>query len=252
MPMDLRNAVITDITDVFTVYSVKDRFERMHNRKCYGLSLCRAGQITYIQNGKEYLSEVDTVAILPKGCTYWIRGDKTGYFPLINFECREFLCDTVTVLPVENAEELIADYERIQKLFFCEGNHAQIFSIFYGMLHKLSSDTIPFQLERAVQLIKNEYGNPLLTNAVLAAECNMSEVYFRKLFTEHFKISPKQYVIDVRIQEAKRMLAQGVYSVAAVSEQCGFSGPYHFCRVFKQRTGTTPTEYRKENLIYKI
>ena len=71
-------------------------------------------------------------------------------------------------------------------------------------------------------------------------------------FIKHFGTSPKQFIIDLRIQRAKQMLAEGALSVSIISEKCGFSNPYHFCRLFKQRVGITPSEYRKANLIYEI
>ena len=40
--------------------------------------------------------------------------------------------------------------------------------------------------------------------------------------------------------------------INAVAEHCGFSNQYHFCRLFKEKTGLTPTEYMKQNRIYKI
>ncbi|MBQ4353628.1 MAG: helix-turn-helix transcriptional regulator [Clostridia bacterium] len=224
----------------------------MTNRNTYGLSFCRDGQITYIQDGAAYVSNKNCAVILPKGGTYFIKRDKTGTFPVINFDCLDFLCDTVTIVPVRNAEELTADYERMKKLFCFDGNRAQIFSIFYSMLHKLCSDDIPHELRGAVRLIRDDCCDVSLTNARLARECNISEVYFRKLFTKHFGISPKQYIIDLRIQKAKQMLAEGGMSVSVILEKCGFSNPYHFCRLFKQRVGITPSEYRKANLTYEI
>lgn len=250
--MNLKNVTVTEISNVVTVYSEKGRRDRMTNRQSYGLSFCKAGQITYVQNGYEYVSNKDCAVILPKGGTYFIQRDTNGEFPLINFDCLESLCDTVTVIPLQNAEELITDYERMEKLFGFDENRTQIFSIFYGMLHKLCTDDVPRELLSAVRLISSDYSDASLTNAKLAAVCNISEVYFRKLFTKHFGISPKQYIIDVRIQKTKQLLAEGALSAAAISEKCGFSNPYHFCRLFKQHTGITPSEYRKANLIYKI
>ena len=246
--MDLCNTTVTEINNVVTVYSEKG-IDKTVKRKHYGLSLCYEGQITYIQNGKEYVSCKGTAVILPKGGTYRIERNKTGRFPVINFECLDFLCDTVTVIPVQHADELLADYERMNKLFCFKGTRAQLFGIFYSMLHKLSADDIPPELQRAMRLIKSDFCDTALTNAGIAAECNMSEVYFRKLFTKHFGISPKQFIIDRRIQKAKQLLSEGMPSISAVSERCGFSNPYHFCRLFKEHTGATPTEYRKENLI---
>ena len=250
--MDLKGITVTEIKNAVTIYSEKGRLDKMTGRRSFGLSLCKEGQITYVQNGCEYVSNKGSAVILPKGATYVIKGDASGAFPLINFDCLDFLCDTVTVIPTRNVEELIADYERIKKLFGFAENRTQIFSIFYGMLHKLSSDNIPRELLGAVRVIDSDYADATLTNARLAAACNISEVYFRKLFTKHFGISPKQFVIDVRMQKAKQLLAEGAWSAATIAEKCGFSNPYHFCRLFKEHTGTTPSAYRKANRIYKI
>ena len=250
--MELKSITVTEISGIITVYSERGKFDKTTNRKNYGLSLCSEGQITYIQDGKKYISDKNTAVILPKGGTYFIQRNKTGLFPVINFDCLDFLCDTVTVIPIQNTAQLLADYERIKKHFLFDGNRAQIFSIFYEMIHKLSSDNIPYELKAAMRLIKNNFCDTSLTNARLSNECNISEVYFRKLFTKHFGISPKQFIIDMRVQKAKQLLTEGVLTVCAISESCGFANPYHFSRLFKQHTGITPSEYRKSNLIHEI
>lgn len=247
--MNLNQITVTEITDIVTVHSEKGRRDLMADRKSYGLSLCREGRITYIQDGMEYISNRDCAVILPKGKTYTVKRDTNGEFPVINFDCKEPLCDKITVIPLRNGGELIADFERMRRLSCFGESRAQIFSIFYGMLHKLGSDSTPRELLGAMRLIKSDYCDVSLTNAELAAACNISEVYFRKLFRKHFGISPKQFVIDVRIGRAKQLLEEGALSVSDISESCGFSNPYHFCRLFKQHTGATPTEYRRENTL---
>ena len=157
--MNMENITVTEISNVVTIYSDKSRHNRMVNRGSYGLSFCKEGQITYIQNGSEYISNKDCAIILPKGGTYFIKRDKAGEFPVINFDCLDFLCDTITVIPVRNAEELISDYERMKKLFGFDGSRTKIFSIFYGMLHKLCSDDVPRELRSAVRLISNDYSD---------------------------------------------------------------------------------------------
>lgn len=250
--MDLSNVVISMITGVITVFSEKCRLEKMQNRKYYGLSLCIDGQITYIQEGREYVSDPSTAIILPKNQSYFIRGDSTGHFPVINFDCTEFLCDTITVINIQERQQLLSDYERLKNLICFDGSRPKIFSIFYDMLHKLCIGNIPYELRRAVQIIKNDYTDPNLTNSIIANECNISEVYFRQLFKKHFKTSPKQFIIDLRLQKAKQLLSEGSLKLSAISESCGFSNPYHFCRTFRLHTGSTPSEYRTNNKIYKI
>ena len=250
--MDLQNATVTDVIDAVTVYSARGRYERMNKRKYYGLSFCLDGQITYIQNGKEIVSTKECAIILPKGASYVIKGDKNGHFPLINFDCLNTLCETVTKIELTDSEQFINSYYRLRKLFCFEGNRAKIFSVFYDMLHALSSLNIPPEVETAIRFIKSNYHNPSLTNAMIANECNISEVYFRKLFVKHFGISPKQYIIDIRIQKAKQLLSEGITKISSISEEAGFSNPYHFSRLFKEHTGRTPSEYREENLTQRI
>ena len=52
--MNFENITVTDISGVVTVCSEKGKYDCMIDRKSYGLSFCSEGQITYIQNGKEY------------------------------------------------------------------------------------------------------------------------------------------------------------------------------------------------------
>lgn len=250
--MNLKDITVTEIGSTVTVYSKKGRYDKTTNRSLYGLSFCKEGRIVYIQNGRKYVSDKNCAVILPKDGTYWIQRDQTGCFPVINFDCMEFLCDTVTVIPLQNADELITDYERMKKLNCLDGTRAQMFGIFYGMLHKICTDNIPCELKGAMRLIRSDFCDASVTNAQLAAACNISEVYFRKLFSKHFGISPKQLIIDLRIQKAKQLLSEGAWSISVIAEQCGFANPYHFCRLFKQRTGITPSEYRKANLTDKL
>lgn len=126
--------------------------------------------------------------------------------------------------------------------------------MFYNILHNLtSSDTLGNGvIYPAIQYLENNYSSPDLTNQTLADQCSISEVYFRKLFTEQYGITPRQYIIDLRISKAKQLLTDGILKISHISEECGFSNPYHFSRLFKEKTGLTPTEYLQQNKTSKI
>lgn len=225
---------------------------KMENRRSYGLSLCTDGQITYVQDGVEYLSSKGSVVILPKGQSYLIRREKTGHFPIINFDCDGVLCDTVTVIKTENAEQLLGLYKKIKTLSSSRSNKTRVFSLFYEMLHLLTEDNLPTVIKKAIKIISEEYGDPSLTNERLAKSCAVSEVYLRKLFNRHLGTSPKQFVIEFRLTRAKELLCESSLSILKISEECGFSSPYHFARIFKEHEGISPTEYGKKNKVYVI
>lgn len=245
---------VTEIINTITVFSQKGRNEQMYNRLYYGLSFCLNGQITYLQNGKEFVSAPGYAVILPKGQSYTIRGNKDGVFPVINFECADFLCDTITVIPIKKLNSYTDDFEQIKNLLFFEKDRLKAMSIFYNMLHRLSSDDAEKQylLAPAVSYLEKNYKSTEITNGFLAGLCNISEVYFRKLFIKTYGVTPKQFVIDMRISKAMQLLTGDTLKIKTIAEECGFSNQYHFCRIFKQKTGLTPTAFMKQNKQYRI
>ncbi len=249
----LNKITVTDIKELFTVSSPRGRKEEIRNRKSYGLSFCAEGKITYEIGGKQAVSDKNHAVILPKGQSYSLRGDKTGKFPVINFDCKEFLCDEVISLPIQSSDTYIKDFEKMKALSLFEENRAKMMSVFYNILHLLSTESsVHNAILPAIRYIESNYQNPKLSNAELAEQCNISEVYFRKIFTETYKTTPKQFIVDIRINKAKQLLSDGFLNIGAVAEECGFSNQYHFCRLFKEKTGLTPTEYIKRNRVYKI
>ena len=250
----LDNLVITDIETPIVVHSEKGRKFQMTNRQSYGLSLCISGQITYTMNGENYISDQNKAVLLPKGGTYSLQGDKEGLFPVVNFECENFNCDEIVVVPLENSQGCIKDFETLKDLFLHDKSHLKIYSAFYALLDKVSSANSQKQypLAFAIKYIAENIQSPELSNTCLARQIGISEVYLRKLFLARYNITPKQYILDIRIQKAKQMLINTPFTVTAISEECVFSSLYHFCRAFKKKTGMTPTKYAKLNKIYQI
>lgn len=246
------NMVVTDIVSVFTAVSQKGKKILISSRKSYGLSFCTEGEIIYTQNGKQYIEDKHHAIILPQGKEYNLLGTQKGIFPVINFHCQNFLCDTLISIPIENPSEFMKDYEKLFSLSLFDGNRMKMLSIFYNILHKMTISPDFQVLLPAIKHIENNYHDPKLNNSELALQCHISEVYFRKLFSEQYKTTPRQFIIDIRINKAKQLLSEGILKISAISELCGFSNPYHFCRTFKKQVGVTPTEYMINNRLFKI
>ena len=95
----------------------------------------------------------------------------------------------------------------------------------------------------AVEKMERAFTQNDLTVCKLAALCGISEVYFRRLFLQIFGISPKEYIIQKRIEYAKTLLSSGDFSVSEVSSLCGYAEPCHFSREFSKRVGVTPSQF---------
>ena len=72
-----------------------------------------------------------------------------------------------------------------------------------------------------------------------------SPVYCDTVFKKDMGVSIIDYLLSRRIAEAKKLLIEGTFSLSEIAKQTGFSDSNYFTRVFKKRTGYTPTEYRK-------
>ena len=245
--------IVTNIQEPFTVNSEKGKRIDMVRRNSYGISFCLCGQITYTMNGKEFVSTKDNAVLLPKNGTYSLHGDKEGLFPLINFDCENFDLDEIAVLPLEDPLFLINDFDKLKELFNRKESHYKIYGTFYCLLDKLFMEkTKSNPLLTVIRYIEENLADPELTNEKIAKKKGISEVYLRKLFIASFNITPRQYVINSRIQKAKSMLTETPFSVTAIAEACGFSSLYHFCRAFKEKTGMTPSQYAKYNKRFEI
>lgn len=242
---DINSLTITKVIDAFTVNSPKGRKTVMQNRPSYGLSFCQSGQITYTHRGKSYISDADHAVILPKAQTYTLTGDKSGIFPVINFDCIGMPYDTIAIYRIKNPDVFIKYFNQLRRLMIFKDNRTKVMGIFYDILYNIKIQNLSFspKLTDAMLYIEKNISNPKLTNSEIAAHCNISEVYFRKLFSEHYKSSPRRYILDTRITAAKQMLSEGIFKVSAVADECGFLSLYHFSRIFKSKTGLTPTEY---------
>jgi AraC-like DNA-binding protein len=92
-------------------------------------------------------------------------------------------------------------------------------------------------------VIDRELSNEGLTVEYLAGLCGISGVYLRKIFMTRFGVSPKEYIIQKRMDYACRLLLSGQLGVREVALHCGYSEPCHFSREFKKRIGVAPKNY---------
>ena len=85
-----------------------------------------------------------------------------------------------------------------------------------------------------------------LTLAELAEQFHMSQSYLSHLFKDTTGCSVVAYLSAYRLLMAKRYLAQTDLEIGAVVERCGFSDNSNFSRTFKQATGLSPSQFRKQ------
>jgi YesN/AraC family two-component response regulator len=102
-------------------------------------------------------------------------------------------------------------------------------------------------------LLKDYYGeNQLIENGqptiqYLADHCYLSARYLSDLLTKETGRSAKDHINDFLVEKAKNLLLSSTDSISGIAYTLGFNYPHYFGRLFKQKTGKTPQEYRQLN-----
>ena len=81
---------------------------------------------------------------------------------------------------------------------------------------------------------------------------NRSVSSFKRDFQAIYKTSPGRWLMDKKLDHAKKLLIQTNDAIASVAFDSGFENTAHFSRIFKQKTGITPMEYRKKAASHSV
>jgi len=87
--------------------------------------------------------------------------------------------------------------------------------------------------------------NEYISNNILAEHTNLATNAFTRLFRNEVGVSPQNYIRKKRIDKACALLDHSQSTIDEIAEDTGFSDRYHFSKIFKQVTGTSPGKYRK-------
>ena len=93
--------------------------------------------------------------------------------------------------------------------------------------------------------IHQHYKEPI-TLSDIALASSVSETHLIRIFNRYAQTTPITYLWDLRITQALELLERTGLSISEIAIQCGFKTSYHFSRRIREKTGVTPTDYRKQ------
>ena len=82
----------------------------------------------------------------------------------------------------------------------------------------------------------------------IAEQFQVSESYLYKIFRQHYNTSPKKYLYDLKLNNACYRLENQTGTIRSIAAGSGFTCYEYFSRLFKEKKGCTPSEYRRQHI----
>ncbi len=168
----------------------------------------------------------------------------------IHFTTYEPIDTESFVVKTQNAGEAIQILDNVERALRRRNDGENLaMSEFYRFCHLLEKLRVKayHQKDERIAAAKKYFDlNFRETDIRSAAEMTgLSRRRFNDLFKEQYGITPNDYLTELKINAAKSLLVDNGLSVKSISELCGFNDHYYFCKVFKSKTGFSPTAFKK-------
>lgn len=102
------------------------------------------------------------------------------------------------------------------------------------------------RFESIIEYINNNFTDPNISITKIADIFFYNKRYLSSLFTKRINVKFTDYLNNLRIQHAIKLIKDNSVSVSEIASKCGFSDPFYFTKVFKKFTDKTPTEFMKD------
>lgn len=118
-----------------------------------------------------------------------------------------------------------------------------VLSIHEKVNHQFDQNKNQAKMRQAVEYIKENYAKDL-NMAVVSNDLSMNYSLFSYSFKEYTGCNFVNYLKEIRMKEAKRLLADTDLKIIEISQKVGYDNEKHFMKMFKATCGVSPTEYR--------
>ena len=226
---------------------------RIHTHDLWEIVLNLKGEGSTLINGKAVSFEAGTVICLPPKTPHE-KHSKDGFQDI-------FIHSRFLNIPCQTEETVLSDDDgTITSLFSIiydinlrsVRSHREISEQLFGAIEqiiigKLEMTAADPRIEQIKNAISNNFNDPDFSVTPLIKNSGYCDDHLRRLFRRETGMSMLEYLTDIRISYAKKLLSENHrlhYSIAEIGAMCGFYDISYFSRVFKKITGIAPSEFK--------
>ncbi|WP_217556767.1 response regulator [Paenibacillus sp. GbtcB18] len=153
---------------------------------------------------------------------------------------------SVEILRIYKKAGTIDNFEHYHEYADCAERLVELLDEYVGRMKQVHVDHI--EIKRAVKYMEENYARDL-NMAMVSNYVSLNYTYFSKIFKEYTGDNFVGYLKKIRISRAKELLESSHSKVYEIAEQVGFENTKLFTRVFKEKEGITPQEYRAKRYM---
>lgn len=229
------------------------------------------GVMTARVAGEEIVAQAGDVVIVNPACTHEAIATEDLSYRVLMFELltqfaqdktayrllRPFVNRAATFLPLVHDEQLNEIADRIFLVSQERKNGFplvqislvyELLAILYGKYqdNRYVRPVVEGRLRQVIEYIADHYCEDISSSSI-SEQFGYDESYFCRLFKSVVGVRPMEYIRILRLEKARRIMANEKISISKVAIECGFSDVNYFSRCFRRHYGTTAGEYRKKS-----
>ena len=228
----------------------KEGFFEVNARPFSAFSFRVSGSGAFEIGNKRFITQKGDVLFLPANMPYKVEYSSSESI-VVHFEqCNYFETENICL---ENIATIGLLFHNLLESWNGQRSVNQAKSIIYEILEKIEKDKRSSledsTFSRCVRYIDTHFCDPELD---INTVCNIgfiSASSLQRSFNAHFGMSPKQYLLKLRMNHALELLAEKVLSVKEIAFACGFNDEKYFSRAFKSKYGYPPSQMQNSMFL---
>lgn len=214
------------------------------------------GRLKFSLREKSFVAEKNDVVLLKKSDVATISNETDSYSTLyyVAFNYDESVSLGIEMITGNTGHKNLFKDILDAHLSKAPYSKLKISQLFLKLIYNLAVDNLHSRkdyisvskINEAAEYININYYKDITIND-LCKLTGYSEAHLRRLFIKNFGMSPQSYILDKRIEMAKEMLVDiPEKTVDEIADLLGISSASYFCKLFKGKTGLSPSEFKRQ------
>lgn len=215
-------------------------------RKFVGIGYRIQGGSTFFFDGGTLYAGSGSTLFLPEGTAFRNKNPEPEELIVVHLQPLGASPTAFRLYP--NTQSLEPLFRKLYD-YWQAGRYNRCMSTLYSLFDALEppEGNLPPVIAPGVALLRRSFRDPEVTIADAAKACFVSQVYFRRIYRQHFGTSPLQDVLQLRFDYATQLLRSGYYTPEETALLSGFSDVKYFRTAFTKHFGMSPTQWQKQH-----